>query len=136
VRRWLIAVAALGLGAVLLSLVLDEGEVAHLESRDASGQVSDVDVWIVEIDGVLYLRANNRDADWVSRVLAGSEIELRREAGTSSVRATVQADPLFRQRVDRAMALKYGIAENLWDWVVNPDETLVLRLDALPRPSQ
>ena len=135
-RRWLIAVAALGVGAVLLSLVLDEGEVAHLESRDASGQVSDVDVWIVEIDGVLYLRANNRDADWVSRVLAGSEIELRREAGTSSVRATVQADPLFRQRVDRAMALKYGIVENLWDWVVNPDETLVLRLDALPRPSQ
>lgn len=135
-RRWMIAIAALGVGAVLLSLMVDEGEVAHLETRDESGQISDVDVWIVEIDGVLYLRANNRHADWVSSVLTGSESELRREAGTLSVRATVQADPLLGQRVDRAMAQKYGFVENLWDWVVDPDATLVLRLDGLPEPSK
>lgn len=135
-RSWLIAVAALGVGAVLLSLVIDEGEVAHLETRDESGQISDVDVWIVEIDGVLYLRANNRHADWVSSVLTGSESELRRESGTSSVRATVQVDPLLGQQVDRAMAQKYGFTENLWDWIVDPDATLVLRLDALPEPSK
>ena len=119
------------LALVFASLAIDEGEVVHLRTVGPDGMENEVDVWVVDLDGTLYLRANNREANWLVELRARPEVRLRGEAHGEShfYRAVEVDDGVAKERVDRAMQEKYGYVESLWDWAVDPSESIPVRLD-------
>ena len=116
---------------VFMSLAIDEGEVIHLRTLGSDGLEEEVDLWIVDLDGVPHLRANSGDAAWVAELRAKPEVKLQRgpDREWQSYRAVVVDNPIARERVEREMQKKYGYVEFFWDWVVGPEESIPIRLD-------
>jgi hypothetical protein len=118
-------------GVVLGALLLDEGDVVTLLDRHA-GQEYETQLWIVELDGVSYLRARNPDAGWLVRIGSGHPVQLRREPGRTSptrpYEATPSTDAALRERVDAAMAAKYGLADKLWATLAGRSHSLPVAL--------
>ncbi len=131
VRGLMIGVASLVFLLVFVSLAIDEGEVVHLRTVGSDGREDEADLWIVDLDGTLYLRANNREANWLVELRARPEVRLRGDAHGEShfYRAVEVDDGVAKERVDRAMQEKYGYVESLWDWWVAPSESIAIRLD-------
>lgn len=134
VRGLMIGVGAVVGFLVLASLVIDEGEVAHLATVDTDGVEHEADLWVVDIDGVSYLRAHSARVSWLSRLQAKPQVRLKREAHDEweRYRAVVVDDPNVRARVDGAMGKKYGYTEVLWNLGVDPGSTVPIRLDPVP----
>ena len=122
---------------VVAALLIDEGEVVHLEATDAVGHHYEADLWIVELDGTLYLRANDDDLGWLARIRRDPKVDLERNEQTEEFIAKPLTDPVLRARVNQAMRKKYGIADELMERMSEPAEYVVVRLvpfaDALPQ---
>ena len=82
-RAWMISFGVATAILVVAALLIDEGEVVHLETTDASGQHFEADLWIVDVGGTLYLRANDDDLGWL-------EADSKRSRGLFGAR---RADP-------------------------------------------
>ena len=132
-RGLMIGVASLAVVLVVASLAVDEGEVVHLRTVGSDGLEEEADLWIVDLDGVPHLRANSRNATWLTKLRAKPEVRLRRNADREwqLYRAVVVDNPIVRERVEREMQKKYGYVEFLWDWVVDPEESVPIRLDPI-----
>lgn len=102
--------AALVGGAV----AIDEGEVVALTTFDASGKEHLTPLWIVEVDGRSYLRAAAPDNGWLQRLRAEPRAILTRDDGPHPVTATPLPEAAVRERINRAMAEKYGASDRLW----------------------
>ena len=121
---------------VLGALFLDEGDVVtlitHSEEREYFSHV-----WIVEIDGRRYLRANRPEARWLRRLRENSAVGLREGRGlhlpVKNYRAQIVRDPELRLRVDAAMAEKYGQADEIWGRIVERSNSVPIEL--LPAPA-
>jgi len=133
VRGLMIGVASLVVVLVFMSLAVDEGEVVHLRTVGSDGLEAEADLWIVDFDGVSHLRANSGDAGWLAELRAKPEVRLQRDPDREwqSYRAVVVDNPIARERVEREMQKKYGYVEFLWDWVVDPEESIPIRLDPI-----
>ena len=132
-RGLMIGVASLVLVLVFASLAVDEGEVVHLRTVGSDGLEEEADLWIVDLDGVPHLRANSRNASWLTELRVKPEVRLQRNADREwqLYRAVVVENPIVRERVEREMQKKYGYVEFLWDWVVDPEESVPIRLDPI-----
>ena len=130
-RRLMIGVASVVGFFVLMSLVIDEGEVVHLRTVDSKGVEQEADLWVVDLDGVPYLRANSGRVRWLAELRRQPEVRLQRLAGGEwqPYRAVVLDNPRTRARIDSAMEQKYGYVEFLWDLAVDPTGTVPIRLD-------
>jgi hypothetical protein len=122
----LLAVVAIGSGWI------DEGEVVQLTTYDARTHGHETDLWIVDVDGRLYLRADLPGAEWLERLRANPEAELRRDGTHERVRAAPVDDPAVRGAVDRAMAAKYGLVDRLVGAIRNDDKTIPVLLEKIP----
>lgn len=115
----LVAIGAVVAILVLGSLAVDEGEVATLTTLDGGGVSHDTQVWVVEIDGKLYLRSASPDNEWLRRLRERPEVVLQRgDESQPEQRFAFHAVPLdgsdVRAAVDRAMAEKYGAADRFY----------------------
>ena len=130
-RGLMIGVASLVVVLVFVSLAIDEGEVVHLRTVGSDGLEDEADLWIVEIDGSPHLRANSETAGWLAELRPEPEVRLQRDPDREwqAYRAVVVDDPTSRERVEYEMRKKYGYVESLWDWVVDPSESIPIRLD-------
>jgi len=122
----LLAVVAIGSGWI------DEGEVVQLTTYDARAHGHQTDLWIVDVDGRLYLRADLPGAEWLARLRANPEAELRRDGTHERVRAAPVDDPAVRSAVDRAMAAKYGLVDRLVGAIRDDDRTTPVFLEPIP----
>lgn len=110
---------------------IDEGEVVNLSTVDASGAQFETQLWIIEHDGHLYLRAGRPAARWLARLRAHPEVEIERDGATSAYRAVPVDDPATRVAVNRAMAEKYGQADHLVARIFDRNHAVPIRLEPL-----
>jgi hypothetical protein len=122
----LLAVVAIG------SSWLREGEVVRLTTYDARARGHETDLWIVDIEGRSYLRADLPGAEWLDRLRANPEARLQRDGTQERVRAVLVDDPALRDAVSRAMAAKYGLLDRLVGAIRDEDRAVAVLLERIP----
>ena len=90
------------------SIWFDEGEVVTLITIDENGHEFEIGLWIVDLDGVPYLRAKSTDATWLQRIRGRPDVQLDRAGRRDGYRAFPIVADDTRNSVSRAMAEKYG----------------------------
>lgn len=127
--RNLIIVAGIAVALLLLAaLFMDEGEVVTLITTDSEGHEFETGLWIVELDGTLHLRADSLKASWLARLQVRPDVQLRDEGRLGAYRAERIDDLAVRDRVDGAMARKYGWLNTTVGWVRRRADTVAIRL--------
>jgi hypothetical protein len=127
---------ALAAGAVIVLVVVgvlwvDEGEVVTLTTVDDQGHSSVTGLWIVEIDGEVYLRAGSREARWLERIRARPVVELTRDGVVQKVRATPIEDAALRNAISWAMREKYGFIDAVLVRIIDHSESVPILLEPL-----
>ena len=130
-RALLLAVGIGVAGLVVSLLFVDEGEVVTLTTWDAQGEPHETQLWIVELDGVAYLRAASREARWLTRAREHPRVELLRGERRIPYRAVRLADAELRRAVNQAMARKYGGPDRAWSWLYEGRDAIPVRLEPL-----
>ena len=125
----MIVLAVIVAAFVVGSIAIDEGEVVHLWTLDEEGRAHESDLWIVDVDGASFLRANGPDARWFVRLQANPRVTVERDDRSFAYEAVPLSEPREKERVDRAMAEKYGLPEGLWGWMTRAGETIPIRLE-------
>jgi hypothetical protein len=110
---------------------VDEGEVVELTTFDEQDRPHETELWIVDVDGRRYLRADLPGAEWLARLRARPEAELRRNDARERVRALPVEDAAVRESVERAMAEKYGILDRLVGVVRDEDRVVAVAVESL-----
>ena len=102
---------------VLGALLLDEGEVVTLFTQEA-GREHRTHMWIVEVDGREFVRANRPSARWLARLRANPAVGLRRSGAAHGAAEPYWAQPIddqaLRARVDAEILRKYRFADRTW----------------------
>jgi hypothetical protein len=123
---------------VLAALALDEGDVVTLITR-SEGMEYPSHVWIVEVGGRWYVRANRREVRWLQRLQEDPAVVLREGRGpharSQEFSARVVVDPAAGAKVNAAMAAKYGLADQVWSRIVDRSHSVPVRLDLPEFPS-
>ena len=96
-----------------ISLWFDEGEVVQLITTDENGNEFETGLWVVDLEGVSYLRAESKDAAWIERIRERPDVQLDRAGRRTHYRAIPIGDDDTRESVSRAMAEKYGTILNM-----------------------
>ena len=130
------------IGALVLGVMLvPEGEVATLATVASDGAEYETQVWVVEGNGlpdvaagVVYLRAGSPDASWLTRLRARPEVALERGEERRAYLAVPEDDAALRERVNQAMAAKYGVSDRLIAYVFDRGSSVPIRL--VPDPSR
>ena len=115
--------------AVLAVGWVDEGEVATLVTTDIRDRQFVTKLWVVDLDGAVYVRAGAADAHWLERLRGHPGAQLDRNGGSVAVRGTPVVDPAVREAVDRAMSRKYGRVERARVWLREAARFVPVRLD-------
>lgn len=113
---------------VVASWWVDEGEVVTLVTFDARGRPVEHGLWIVDLDGVAYVRAANSHERWLVRLTEQPEVHLERHGGLLTVRGVPQTDPSLASAVDRAMAEKYGFLDRTLHLLRDHSRSVPVRL--------
>ena len=123
-----IAVAAV----VFTSMFFDEGEVVTLVTKNVDGAAFDTQLWIVQLDGHLYLRAGSSHARWLARLRENPLVTLKRGDEKLPFKAIPQDDPATLNAVNALMAEKYGYADRTLAYIVDRKHSVAILLE--PRP--
>ena len=105
--------------------------VATLVTFDSRQQAFDTDLWIVDIEGRTYVRAADLESDWLERLLARPELQLRRNDTFSRARGVPSDDPAVREAVNDAMRRKYGSVDRVVGWVRDRSRCVPVWLEPL-----
>jgi hypothetical protein len=141
VRTAVLAIGCL-VGALVLGVTLvPEGEVVTLSTFAPDGVEHETQLWVVEGDGLegagtgaLYLRAHSGRAGWLERLRVKPQVDLLRGGAQRAYVAAVAADDAIRDDVNRAMARKYGFSDRLLGWLLDPGDSIPVRL--VPDPAR
>lgn len=135
-ERWmrllLLAVGIAVAGVVLASMLVDEGEVVTLVTKNVDGAELDTQLWIVQLDGQLYLRSGSPHARWLARLRANPQVTLKRGEEKLAFTAIPKDDPAIRKAVNGLMAEKYGYADRPLRYLFDRNRSVPILLE--PRP--
>ena len=120
--------AAIVLGTYLAG---EQTEVVRLRTRDDAGKEWTTKLWVVDLDGVTWIRVARRDRDWYQRLLADPHVELERAGRVEPRLALPDASPATRSLVDEAFAAKYGWVDRWYGLIVRTDP-VPIRLEPEP----
>lgn len=124
---------------VLGALLLDEGEVVTLFTQDA-GREYRTHLWIVEVDGREFLRANRSDSNWLARLKMNPAVRVRRSVGSHGPTGLYWArpvdDPATRIQVDAEFAGKYRFADRVGRRLSEGSRSQVVELKPRSEPSE
>jgi hypothetical protein len=141
VRAAVLMIGCLIGGLVFGVMLLPEGEVATLSTVAVDGAEHETQVWVVEGDGlpdgdagVVFLRAGSPESAWLARLRARPQVALVRGEKRRAYVAVPEEDAALRERVNLAMAEKYGIADRLIALVFDQRKSTPVRL--VPDPSR
>ena len=128
IRTVMIAVASVAALLVIGALLIDEGEIVKITTRDAQGREYVTELWIVELPSGIYLRAGSPDVEWLARIRAAPAIVLERGDEETRHRAVPEPSARTLQALNTAMAEKYGFADRLWARLSDRDLSVPIRL--------
>lgn len=109
--KYLYRIAGMALAIFLLLLIiarvaLERGEVVQLHTLDPQNERVVTELWVVDDEGLQYLRAGNPEDLWLARIRDNYSVELTRKGETRQYKAVVRVDK--RDRINRLMADKYS----------------------------
>lgn len=133
-RGLLLAVGIAVAAVVGVSTAVDEGEVVTLVTRNGNGADYDTQLWIIDWDGRLYLRAGSPRAHWLDRLRERPDVMLARGSERLPYTAVPKDDPALRSAVNERMAAKYGFADRLWSHVADRSRSVPILLEPRPGP--
>jgi hypothetical protein len=81
-------------------------KVVEVITRDPSGKNRETKVWVVEVDGVLYLRTSR--SKWLENLRRDPDFTLRYSGGEVGARAFEIPGDAIIEAVDAASRTKYG----------------------------
>lgn len=114
---------AVAVGVFALQLVASEtGEVVVLHTT-ADGVDHTTRLWVVELDGSLWLRSGGGDSGWYARLAAEPRIRLERHGETQSYVAEPESSR--RDEINALMAEKYGWRDRLIGVLVSGRDTAI-----------
>jgi hypothetical protein len=116
---------------VLASELVDEGEVVDLTTGSDEQETA---LWIVDLEDASYLRAASPGVSWLARLRVQPTVMLARAGGAHSFRAVPDDTAGTVEKVNRAMAEKYGLADVLWGHVSDRSRAIAIRLELLDTP--
>jgi hypothetical protein len=121
---------AVGTLVVLLGIAFatwfagEQTEVAVLHTVDEAGAVHDTKLWVVDHDGVTWVRVARPGRHWFQRLEANPRIAITRDGATQTVIATPDRSPDAGAAIDAVFRDRYGLV----DWWYG----LLLRSDPIP----
>ena len=128
----MVGVTAFCVAVVVAALLVPQGHVVTLNVLDREGHSHPTQLWIVEIDGVSYLRAGAPDTRWLARLRERPEVTLDGsrlgDDPTSYCATPIDDDPVARALVGEAMGAKYGWADSFWGWISDRTRSIPIRL--------
>ena len=137
VRTIMLALGLLAAALVSVALLVDEGEIVTLISRDDGGMEHETQLWIVQVDQTPYLRAANPEVEWLGRIESEPLVTIEREDEVRQLfLAATQTDQALKRRVNLAMAQKYGLADRIWGLLSSRSSATPIRLSPAPLGSE
>ena len=131
-RRVMLAMGIIAGVLVLGALTLDEGEIVTLYTEEAGRQYS-TQLWIVELDGREFVRANRPNARWLARLRVNPAVGLRRAETPHGSSELYWARPIndegLRGRVNAEIARKYRFADKTWGRFADRARTKLIELE-------
>ena len=127
-RGLAVLVLVLGLVAVFTYVAGEQTEVVVLRTLDEQGLPHDTKMWVVDVDGVPWVRVANPDRRWYRRLVARSHAELLRGGVDQGVVAHPREDAETRASIDREFRKKYGWVD-WWYGVLLRRGAIPIRLD-------
>ncbi len=123
----------IGVGSVAALLVVgagvvEKGEIVKLTTWDAEGHDQVTELWVVDLPSGIWLRAAVPRSGWVDRIRENPEVSLERDGASRRYLAAPVPDAALRARVNRAMAVKYGLKDRLWSKISDHGESVPVRL--------
>jgi hypothetical protein len=130
--RQVLLLAALAI-AILVGAAnfLDEGEVVTLTTVADDLTRHETQLWVIDDGGIPYVRAGSANAQWYQRLRARPHVLLQRNGTVHPYVAIPVIDDETRARVNRAMALKYGLADEILGRLVPVGGSVPIRLEIL-----
>lgn len=122
------AVALVGVGTYVAG---EQVEVVQLRTLDADGKPHVTKLWVVDHDGVPWVRVANPKRHWFERLTREPRIEFVRNGTTSVVDAVPHDTPEASAALDRRFREKYGIVD-WWYGVLLRRHPIPIRLDPVP----
>ena len=110
------------------SQLLDEGEVVGLTTGSDDQKT---DLWIVDLEDVSYLRAGRPEVSWLARLRMQPTVLLARAGSVRPYRAVPDDASATVEKINRAMAEKYGLADTLWGHLNDRSRAIAIRLERL-----
>jgi hypothetical protein len=87
------------------------GEVVALETFDVRGRRLETSVWIVQMQGDLWLRASDPKSAWLQRIRTEPAVFVTRRGKRTAYQTEIFED--YASWINRAMREKYGWADQL-----------------------
>ena len=112
------AVAVWALFVAGTYLLGEQGEIAVLRTRDATGAEFTTKLWVVDLGDVTWLRVANPQRAWYQRLISNPRVELTRRGRTEARLAIPEPTPEARLAVDEAFAAKYGLMDRWYGLLV------------------
>jgi len=115
----LVVVGLLALPFVLIMVASETGEVVVV-TIPAGDSDHSVRLWVVDVDGVQYLRSGDAGSGWYQRLQQAATVEVERN-GKSAVYVAAPAIEM-RSAVTAGMLSKYGWRDQVIDWMMGGRE--------------
>ncbi len=131
-KVFFIATGLMVAAILVTALGFDEGEVWNLHTVGEQGAEYETQVWMVEVDGQPFLRSGDPGSRWLERIGHEPRVILERTGDERRYLAVPMSDRRMLERVNTAMAEKYGYADRVVDWLVDTDQSIAVRLDPAP----
>ena len=117
----------------MMSYASEHGEVVVLTTTDVSGAKEQTRLWVVDRDGVSWLRAGSGHPGWLARIREAPRIEVERNGKTTVYHGTPV--PEMSGEINRMMAEKYQTADRIVGLFMSRDHSIPVRLDPEAPPS-
>ncbi len=97
-------------------LAAERVEVVELHTQDETGETVTTRLWIVDDEGLQYLRVGSGGSGWFSRLQENKQITLTRAGETATYRTLLRPDK--SDQINRLMQQKYTWGDTFIAYVV------------------
>jgi hypothetical protein len=126
-----VALLALVAIAVVTYVAGERTEVVVLRTIDTKGVPRETRMWVVDHEGVPWVRVANPERRWFQRLLVDPRAELVRHGATRRVVPEPRDTAEVRSELDRRFREKYGWVD-WWYGVLLRRHAIPIRLDPVP----
>ena len=114
----------------LIIVASESGEVVVLTTTDANGETHSTRLWIVEHDGMFWIRSGSPQSSWFKRIQRDPEGSATYAGENFKVNAVL--DPPSNTIINELMRSKYGWADRVIDTLMGRDDAVAIRLEISP----